>query len=469
MTTDTSKTGFWTRTAYSVGSVAAGVKDNGFATFMMVYFNQVLGLPALYVGLALLIAMAFDAITDPYVGYLSDRWISKLGRRHPLMYAAMIPTALFYFWLWNPPADIGTLALFSWLLVMAVLARLTITFFEVPNSAMLPELDRSYDGRTKLAGLRYMFGWLGAVVMSVIAFEVYLKPVESVPGILNRQGYEQFALLAAIVMVVSMLVSAVGTHRVAPQLPTSNPASIGFSYSFLKSLKSILQQSSFKAVFLAALFSNMVLGITITLQVYFGTFYFGLETAQLGLLALTFIPAAIFAYPLSVWLSDRREKKDVAILLTYASIITASLIIVLKYAGLFPDNGSALVIPLLALNYFFNTLFLIALQIVLFSMTADLVEANERVSGHRAEGLFMSTFSFTRKVVTGLGMFCSSILLSLGGTSIMDEGKMRTVAIPYVLLITVLYLISILFLHRFTLTRSDHDENLEAIVASSKS
>ncbi len=434
----------------------------------MVYFNQVLGLPAIYVGLALLIAMAFDAITDPYVGYLSDRWVSKFGRRHPLMYAAMIPTGFLYYVLWNPPADIGAWALFFWLLAMAVFVRLTITFFEVPNSAMLAELDQTYDGRTKLAGLRYMFGWLGAVVMSVVAFEIYLQPVETVPGILNRQGYEEFAVLAAIVIVASMLVSAVGTQRVIPLLPTSNPTSVGFSYSFLQSLKSILRLSSFRAVFLAALFSNMVLGVTITLQVYFGTFYFGLETALLGLLALTFIPAAILAYPLSVWLSHRREKRDVAILLTCASIITASLIIVLKYAGLFPDNDSTSVVPFLALNYFFNTLFLITLQIVLFSMTADLVEANERVSGHRAEGLFMSTFSFSRKVVTGVGMFCSSVLLSLGGTSIMDEGKMQTVAMPYVLLITVLYLISILFLRRFTLTRTDHNENLDAIVGSSR-
>ncbi len=157
MTTAPSKTRFWTIAAYSIGSVAYGVKDNGFSTFLMVYFNQVLGLPALYVGVALLIAMAFDAITDPYVGYLSDRWVSNLGRRHPLMYAAMIPTAFLHYLLWNPPADIGAWALFFWLLAMAVFVRLTITFFEVPISAMLPELDQTYDGRTKLAGLRYMF------------------------------------------------------------------------------------------------------------------------------------------------------------------------------------------------------------------------------------------------------------------------------------------------------------------------
>jgi len=70
--------GFFSKITFSIGSIAYGVKDSGFATFLMIYYNQVLGLSALYTGLALLIAMVFDAISDPYVGYLSDNWQSKL-------------------------------------------------------------------------------------------------------------------------------------------------------------------------------------------------------------------------------------------------------------------------------------------------------------------------------------------------------------------------------------------------------
>ncbi|MEJ6707730.1 MAG: MFS transporter, partial [Amylibacter sp.] len=79
------KVGWFSVLSYGIGSIAYGIKDNGFTTFLMIYFNQVLGLPAYLVGLALLIAMIFDAVSDPWVGYLSDRCSSRMGRRHPFM------------------------------------------------------------------------------------------------------------------------------------------------------------------------------------------------------------------------------------------------------------------------------------------------------------------------------------------------------------------------------------------------
>ena len=89
--------------SYGIGSIAYGIKDNGFSTFLMIYFNQVLGLPAYLVGIALLIAMLVDAISDPWAGYLSDRCTSRLGRRHPFMYASIVPIAITYYLLWTPP------------------------------------------------------------------------------------------------------------------------------------------------------------------------------------------------------------------------------------------------------------------------------------------------------------------------------------------------------------------------------
>ena len=104
-------------------------------------------------------------------------------------------------------------------------------------------------------------------------------------------------------------------------------------------------------------------------------------------------------------------------------------------------------------------------QIILVSMTADLVEDTERKSGHRAEGLYFAAFTFTRKVVTGLGMFCSGILIGISETrgEVMNEATMNEVALFYIPIVTVLYVISILFLRGYTLTRKDHDDNIKAL------
>ena len=91
--------GSWlaTKLYYGFGAVAYGVKDNGFSYFLLLYYNQVLGLPAAWVGAAIMLALVFDAISDPIVGYTSDNLHSRWGRRHPFMYGSVIPVGLALF------------------------------------------------------------------------------------------------------------------------------------------------------------------------------------------------------------------------------------------------------------------------------------------------------------------------------------------------------------------------------------
>ena len=69
---------------YGFGSVAFGVKDNGFSYMLLLFYNQVIGLPATLVGLALMISLVFDAVIDPMIGQFSDNLRTRWGRRHPL-------------------------------------------------------------------------------------------------------------------------------------------------------------------------------------------------------------------------------------------------------------------------------------------------------------------------------------------------------------------------------------------------
>ena len=95
--------GFGTRFFYGIGSVAFGVKDNGFGALLLLFYNQALGLDARLAGLAIGIALVVDAFLDPLIGYASDHLRTRWGRRHPFMYAAAIPAALSYLFLFSPP------------------------------------------------------------------------------------------------------------------------------------------------------------------------------------------------------------------------------------------------------------------------------------------------------------------------------------------------------------------------------
>ena len=123
-----SKLNFRTKFFYGFGSISFGIKNNGFSYFVLFVYSSVLGLPPWMAGLALNLVLIADAITDPLVGYYSDRTRSKLGRRHPFMYAAALPVALTYYFLWTPPGGLTDWQLFSYLLVCATIIRVFITF-----------------------------------------------------------------------------------------------------------------------------------------------------------------------------------------------------------------------------------------------------------------------------------------------------------------------------------------------------
>ncbi|MGZ5937174.1 MAG: MFS transporter, partial [Rhizomicrobium sp.] len=109
-----------TRLTYGFGSVAFGVKDQGFSYFLLFFYNQVIGLPSIWVSGAIAIALFFDAFADPIVGQISDNLRSRWGRRHPFMYASAIPVAVAYFFLWNPP-HWSNGALFYYLIALAII------------------------------------------------------------------------------------------------------------------------------------------------------------------------------------------------------------------------------------------------------------------------------------------------------------------------------------------------------------
>jgi len=165
-----------TKLAYGFGSVAFGIKDNGFGLFLMIYYNQVLGLPAQWVGAAIAVALFADAFIDPVIGHVSDHWRSRLGRRHPFMYVAALPVAISYVALWNPPAGLSHAQLFFYLIGMAIVVRSFVSLYEVPSAALVAELTTDYNQRTSFLSYRYFFGWWSSMPISIMAVSVYIRP-----------------------------------------------------------------------------------------------------------------------------------------------------------------------------------------------------------------------------------------------------------------------------------------------------
>mgnify|MGYP002875649617 FL=1 len=130
----------WKKAAYGFGAAAYGIKNNGFDYFFLIFYSQVMGVSAYLVSLALLIALTFDAVSDPLIGFISDNTRSRWGRRHPYMYAAAVPVAIGYFFVWNPPSSLSGDELFPFIVGISIVVRTLITLYEIPSSALVAEI-----------------------------------------------------------------------------------------------------------------------------------------------------------------------------------------------------------------------------------------------------------------------------------------------------------------------------------------
>jgi Na+/melibiose symporter-like transporter len=132
---------------YGSAAVAFGVKNNAFSYLLLIYATQVLGISGYMAAIALAIAMGWDAISDLLLGHWSDKTKSRLGRRHPFMYAGLILLPASFYALFNPIFDLTEATRWYYLLGAAILIRTAVTLFEVPSVALLPDLVKDYDER----------------------------------------------------------------------------------------------------------------------------------------------------------------------------------------------------------------------------------------------------------------------------------------------------------------------------------
>ncbi len=462
----------WRKLLYGIGAVAFGVKDNGFSFFLLLYYNQVLGLPETWVGLGIMTALVLDAVIDPVIGHLSDHLHSRWGRRHPFMYAAAVPVAVCYWALWNPPAGLGHGALFTYFLVVAALVRALIAVYEIPSASLVPELTDGYDERTSVLSYRFFFGWWGGLTMTVIAYAVLLQPDAGHPvGVLNPDGYRRYGLVASIVMMAAILISAVGTHAFIPVLKRPPIAGRLGLRGIFRELGDTLANRSFLALFCAGVFAAMGAGMAAALAIYLNTYFWELTSGQMSLLVLGAFVSAMIAVATTPALSRRLGKKAAAMLVSTAAIVLAPAPIFLRLAGWFPANGTPVLLPILFLFNLITITLVIMSGILTSSMVADIVEDSEVITGRRSEGVFVAANSFVQKAVSGVGILASTVLLGVIGfphdakPGAVDPAVVRRLGLVYAPLLVGLYLIALAFLSTYRITREGHEENLRKLAA----
>ena len=461
-----------TMASYGFGAVAYGVKDAGFGTFLLLFYNQVVGLPSATVGLVIMMALLIDALVDPAVGFFSDRTRTKWGRRHPWMYASALPIMVGWLLLWNPPSVMSQPQTLVWLFAMAVLVRTAVSCYEVPSVALTPELTSGYDERTRIMAYRYLFGWVGGLLMLLSAYKYFLAPTAAFPnGLLNRAGYSGFALAGALLIGVAILVSALGTHHEIKHLPNAPIARQTLRDSFAE-LRETVKNRAFAILMAAGVCAYTIQGISYAMSNYLYIYVWGFKGPTFVYLTIALFSGVFLAFLAAPRLGKSASKPKAAMTAVLCGAALNTTPYWLRMLGVFPEVGESTLLPMLFGFFILGTASNVTGFILGASMMADVVEDSEAKTGRRSEGVFFAGSFFVQKCTSGIGIFFAGMILAVAGFP--AKATPGTVPVATIDRLTLIYAglyialacVSAFFFSRFPFGRVEHEARLARLATT---
>jgi GPH family glycoside/pentoside/hexuronide:cation symporter len=444
MTTD--RLSLKTKLAYGAGDLGAAIVSaiNGF--FLLNFMINVAGLRPGTAGTIFLIVKIWDAVNDPIIGWLTDRTVSKFGRRRPWLLIAAIPFGLAFFLQWVVP-PLGDVGKFWYYLVVALLLDTAFTAVNVPYSSLTAELTQDYNERTRLSSVRMSFSIIGGV-LAAFFHGIIVSQFPQDP----KLGYAVSAAIWAVVIAGPCFITFFGTKE--PDFAI-NAKPVSGGPDFFAGVRIALSNKAFILVTVIYMLSWMAIQFAQNnLQLYTKD-WMKMDMSLFSFLLLA-IQFSSFLWVL-IWakISERIGKQNVYYL--------GAGFFVLALMGLFfLQPGQTVATFLLAAMAGIG---ISVGYLVPWSMLPDVIELDELQTGQRREGIFYGFFVFLQKLGMALGLFISGWALELAGyinatPEIPDPTQPASALLAMRVLIgpvsAVVLLLSFLAVRAYPLTREKH-------------
>lgn len=467
--------------------MAEAVYSGMFNMFITIYYNQAVGLSNTLIGAAIMLAMIGDAITDPVVGIISDRWHSRHGRRHPFMFAAPVPLAISLYLIFNPPAALtenlaqaSHLPLFAWLCAWTILSRAFLTLYHVPHLALGGELSSDQVQRSQLFSANTIVAYVSGASFGFAAWSFFFagervreSDGQLVPAHLDAAAYGPLVILACALIIVAIWFCAAGTYKHVPHLTGAVPGQKGLTYRRLfKQILNTLKNRNYIILIVGYFFFMIASGIYDKFNVFVNTYFWELVPGEIRWIGLVAAPGAMLGALSAPTLMKRYDRKPVQLVSLAAMVIFAQLVVDLRLLGWMPENGDALLLPLLIANAFAFAYTLGVSTVAVLSMTGDVVDENELATGAREEGLYYSARSFFAKASYSVGHFIGGIALDLyvrlpfeAVPGQLDDNVLVRLGISAGPVMSITAFISLAVYMRYQLSRERHQEILRQLGA----
>ena len=439
--------------AYGLGAVGKDMVYALSASYIMYYYQDILGLSATFVGFILMIARVFDSANDPFMGVVVAKTNSRWGKFRPWLFTGTILNAFVLYALFAAPAVSGK-ALMIYFAVMYILWGMTYTMMDIPFWSMIPAVTSTTKDRENLSVVGRTSAGVGYALINVFT----VMAVSKLGGGIERTGFRLFALIIAILFVIFILFTCFTIREQKEENMQTT--------SVKEMFKALFNNDQAIITVVTIVLINSALYITSNLLIYFfkydigGTTWKDAYTLFTSVGGISQILGMMVVYPI---LRSKLSNTIIFKLSLCLAIFGYAFLLALCLLG-YSSVLTMLMVP--GVMIFVANGILTVLTTVFLANTVDYGEVK---TGHREESVIFSMQTFVVKAASGLAVFITGVSLDLIGLTSKDglgEG-IPTFSSPLLglrLLMTILPMIGlvlalVLFTRKFILT----DEKAEQI------
>lgn len=439
--------------AYGLGAIGKDMVYALSASYIMYYYQDILGLSATFVGFILMIARVFDAANDPFMGVVVAKTNSKWGKFRPWLFTGTILNAFVLYALFAAPA-VSKKALMIYFAVMYILWGMTYTMMDIPFWSMIPAVTSTMKDRENLSVVGRTCAGVGYALINVFT----VMAVSKLGSGIERTGFRLFALIIAILFVVFILFTCFTIH----EQKVENMQTTSVKEMF----KALFDNDQAIVTVATIVLINSALYITSNLLIYFfkydigGTGWKDAYTVFTSVGGISQILGMMVVYPV---LRNKLSNTKIFKLCLLLAILGYAFLLALCLLG-YSSVLTMLMVP--GVMIFVSNGILTVLTTVFLANTVDYGEAK---TGHREESVIFSMQTFVVKAASGLAVFITGVSLDLIGLTskdglgegipIFDSPLLGLRLLMTILPIIGLVLALVLFTRKFILT----DEKTEQI------
>lgn len=439
--------------AYGLGAIGKDMVYALSASYIMYYYQDILGLSATFVGFILMIARVFDAANDPFMGVVVAKTNSKWGKFRPWLFTGTILNAFVLYTLFAAPA-VSEKALMIYFAVMYILWGMTYTMMDIPFWSMIPAVTSTMKDRENLSVVGRTCAGVGYALINVFT----VMAVSKLGSGIERTGFRLFALIIAILFVVFILFTCFTIH----EQKVENMQTTSVKEMF----KALFDNDQAIVTVATIVLINSALYITSNLLIYFfkydigGTGWKDAYTVFTSVGGISQILGMMVVYPV---LRNKLSNTKIFKLCLLLAILGYAFLLALCLLG-YSSVLTMLMVP--GVMIFVSNGILTVLTTVFLANTVDYGEAK---TGHREESVIFSMQTFVVKAASGLAVFITGVSLDLIGLTskdglgegipILDSPLLGLRLLMTILPIIGLVLALVLFTRKFILT----DEKTEQI------